>query len=115
MFYRPKGSARAMYIKSSGEIAREEKNKEARRKAESDAWHSKWITVWRLKKDRLWTDGMITKLLGKPKVQGKYRVFPVTLVIQAESSPEFQAWLAPRLAKATAKNQYFELKMLSTA
>lgn len=111
MFYRPKGGGLPVYIKTPEEIKREN----ARLKAGSDIWHREWITVWRLKRDRLWTDGMISKLLGKPKAKGKYKVFPLELVNQAEQSPEFQSWLAPRLIKAVDKNRYFEIKPLFTS
>lgn len=115
MFYTPKGGLHAIYIPSADERRRKEEERERQRQARSDAWHSTWITVWRLKHDRLWTDGMIVKALGKPRKRGKYKVFPVPLVREAESKPEFQAWLAPRLEKTKAKNPYFEILPLPEA
>lgn len=101
--------ANCTYTKSARERQLERDKRDQQRKEWSDAWHNNWVTVWRLKRDRLWTDGMIAKVLGRPRKRGKYKVFPVPLVREAERSPEFQAWLAPRLEKAKAKNRYFEL------
>lgn len=78
-----------------------------KREEDSAAWHSRYISIWRLKRDRLWTDSKIVKWLGKPQSQGKYKVYNRKDVAAAESTPEFQEWLAPRLKNKLAKDQYF--------
>lgn len=77
-------------------------------------WSKKWITVTRLKTDRLWTDGAITKWLGKPKKIEKYNVFAVEDVRNVERRKEFKEWLAPRLEKKLTKAPYFSIKKIGT-
>ncbi|GIC77165.1 hypothetical protein [Moritella sp. F3] len=62
-------------------------------------WLADWQTVWRLKNERLWTDGAIKRFLGKAKTDGKYKFYAVEKVIEAEQHQDFQKWLAPRLEK----------------
>ncbi|PSU31735.1 hypothetical protein C9I99_21350 [Photobacterium lutimaris] len=85
-----------------------------KREEESAAWHSSFITVWRLKNERLWTDSKIAKWLGKPQSQGKYKVYYRKDVAAAESMPEFQEWLAPRLEKKMSKDQYFHYQPIGS-
>jgi hypothetical protein len=75
-------------------------------------WHSKWVTVWRLKHDRLWTDGAIKKWLGEPITQGKYKVFSVDEISLAERKKSFKAWLTPRLEKKKLLQPEFAIKKL---
>ena len=79
---------------------------------ERAAWHSKWITVWRLKTDRLWTDWAICQWLGKPASQGKYKVFAVVDVKAAERKKTFKEWHTPRLERKQLKTPFFEIKKL---
>ncbi|MDF5600799.1 hypothetical protein P3746_20495 [Vibrio parahaemolyticus] len=83
--------------------------KEQKRFAE---WSKKWITVTRLKKERLWTDGAIERFLGKPKKQGKYKVFAVDDVRRAERRKAFKEWLLPRIEKKLATDEYFQIKKI---
>lgn len=67
------------------------------------AWHDKWITIWRLKVERNWTDAAIRKYLGKPIKNGDYRVYARADVLKAESLPEFKAWMEKRKERQVAK------------
>jgi predicted RNA-binding protein YlxR (DUF448 family) len=73
----------------------------------NDKWHSKWITVFRLKKDRLWTDKIIKDFLGKPITQGKYKVFKKEDVKQAEKKKAFKKIMIKRIEKIKLKDEYF--------
>lgn len=75
-------------------------------------WSQNWITVSRLKKDRLWTDAAIKQFLGKPKKQGKYRVFSVEEVEKAERKRAFCDWLAPRLERKLIAYPHFKIKKI---
>jgi len=77
-------------------------------------WSKNWITVTRLKTDRLWTDSAIKKWLGEPKNQAKYKVFAVDDVRKAERKKAFKEWLAPRLDKKLATNPHFKIKKIGT-
>ncbi|PHM59515.1 hypothetical protein [Xenorhabdus ishibashii] len=77
-----------------------------------EQWSKKWITVTRLKTDRLWTDWAIRQWLGKPKKQGKYNVFSVEDVKVAERKKAFKEWRQPRLDKKLSINEFFELPRL---
>ncbi|WP_286241155.1 hypothetical protein [Neptuniibacter halophilus] len=69
------------------------------REANRQSIMSKWITVWRLKDERKWTDAAIKKYLGTPVEQNGYKVFPVSQIKQVEQSDAFQQWMLPRLEK----------------
>lgn len=77
-------------------------------------WSKKYITITRLKSDRLWTDGAIRKWLGEPQQQDKYKVFLVDDVKKAERRKEYKEWLAPRLEKKLAANPHFTIKKIGT-
>ena len=57
------------------------KEKQEYKERKEQEWHFKFITVWRLKKQRLWTDKLIKDFLGAPITQGKYKVFNKKKVI----------------------------------
>lgn len=67
------------------------------REANRQSIMSKWITVWRLKDERKWTDAAIKKYLGTPVEQNGYKVFPVSQIKQVEQSDAFQQWMLPGL------------------
>ncbi|EML8490046.1 hypothetical protein WAB73_003276 [Salmonella enterica subsp. enterica] len=79
------------------------------RQRKFEQWSKKWITVTRLKTDRLWTDWAIKKWLGKPQKRGVYNVFPVAEVKAAESKKEFKDWHSPRLEKKLSTHQFFSI------
>jgi len=81
--------------------------KEQYKQANSNKWHSQWITVFRLKKDRLWTEKIIKDFLGKPTTQGKYKVFKKEDVKQAEKKKDFKVIMVKRIEKIKFKDEYF--------
>jgi len=81
--------------------------KERYKQNNSDKWNSKWITVFRLKKERLWTDKIIRDYLGKPITQGKYKVFKKEDVKQAEKKKGFKEIMVKRIEKMKLKDEYF--------
>lgn len=83
-----------------------------KRQQRFEAWSKKWITITRLKQDRLWTDGAIKRWLGQPKKQGKYKVFSVEAVIEAEKLKEFQEWRQPRIEKMIARFNHYMIPFL---
>lgn len=91
--YSPYSDAeRRQYAQEQKEAARQEIMKE-------------WITVWRLKEDRNWTDAAIQKHLGEPKKQNGYSVFRVATVYEAEKTESFQSWMLKRVAKQYPNNE----------
>lgn len=58
-----------------------------------------WITVWRLKDERNWTDSAIKKYLGNPVSQNGYKVYSRKLVVVAEHREDFRLWMVKRLDK----------------
>lgn len=64
----------------------------------------KWITVWRLKEDRNWTDGAIKKYLPLPTSQNGYKVFLLADVLNAEQDEAFIKWMIQRIDKQHMKN-----------
>ncbi|EPR7685089.1 hypothetical protein V2G91_005748 [Klebsiella pneumoniae] len=91
---------------------REEERRYQQRCQKFDAWSEKWITVYRLKYYRLWTDAAIRRWLGEPQQQGKYKVFSVEAVRIAETRPDFQAWLQPRIDKKRTMAKISEITSL---
>ncbi|HFE3442994.1 TPA: hypothetical protein ACF3I9_004461 [Klebsiella aerogenes] len=92
---------------------REQRDKrDSERQRKFAEWSKKWITVYRLKSDRLWTDGAIKKWLGKPQKRGEYNVFAVEDVKRAESNPEFIKWREPRIDKKLTKFTFFVIPEL---
>jgi hypothetical protein len=75
-------------------------------------WSEEWITVARLKSDRLWTSSAIRKYLGEPETQGKYKVFSVDDVKRAEKEAAFREWLQPRIEKCLSTNPHFRLESI---
>lgn len=69
-------------------------------------WDSKWVTVWRLKNQRLWTDKLIKDFLGKPIQHGKYKVFTVEDVKSAEKKKKFKEIMVKRIEKKKLKNEF---------
>jgi hypothetical protein len=92
---------------------REEERRYQQRCQKFDAWSEKWITVYRLKYYRLWTDAAIRRWLGEPQQQGKYKVFSVEAVRIAETRPDFQAWLQPRIDKKRTMAKISEITSLN--
>ncbi|MGQ3665370.1 hypothetical protein [Citrobacter braakii] len=82
------------------------------RQRKFEQWSKEWITVTRLKTDRLWTDWAIKKWLGKPKKRGEYNVFPVADVKAVENKKEFKDWHDPRIKKKLSTHQYFSIPKL---
>jgi hypothetical protein len=80
-------------------IRRNQDRRAQKRQQEFAAWSEQWITVYRLKTYRLWTDAAIRRWLGVPEQQGKYKVFPAKMVLEAEKRPDFQEWRQPRIQK----------------
>ncbi|EPO5351588.1 hypothetical protein SK92_05514 [Klebsiella oxytoca] len=91
---------------------REEERRYQLRCQKFDAWSEKWITVYRLKNSRLWTDAAIRRWLGVPQQQGKYKVFSVEAVRIAETRPDFQAWLQTRIDKKRTMDKFSEIPSL---
>lgn len=79
-----------------------------------EIWDLQFITVWRLKSDRLWTDKAIEQWLGKPKKKGKYKIFLIGDVRAVEKKKAFKEWLAPRLIKKLDKDEDFEIYAIPT-
>jgi len=62
------------------------REKEDYKNRKINEWKTKFFTVFRLKTERLWTDKIIKDFLGKPKNQGKYKVFNAKDVREAEKN-----------------------------
>lgn len=82
------------------------------RRQRFEAWSEKWITVYRLKGHRLWTDAAIRRVLGEPQQQGKIKVFPVEAVRAEENWLEFQEWRQPRIDKQRGFFNHFQIPSL---
>ncbi|BBL92239.1 MULTISPECIES: hypothetical protein [Vibrio] len=93
-------------------LAMKREQRELERQRQFQQWSQEWITVYRLKKERLWTSGAIKRFLGEPIQQGKYKVFKVEQVRKSERKKAFIQWLAPRLEKKQLDNPYFTIKTL---
>jgi hypothetical protein len=89
----------------SSQEKEEYKNKNKNRKI--NEWKSKLITVFRLKTERLWTDKIIKDFLGKPISQGKYKVFKIEDVKQAEKKKDFKEIMTKRIEKKKLKDECF--------
>lgn len=100
------------YVKSELQIQIESEKRELKKRLAKEKWDSQWITVWRLKRFRLWTDQAIVRWLGKPKTKGKYRVFSVDDVRIVEAEKDFKDWLAPRLTRKLLKDEFFNINKL---
>lgn len=86
--------------------------REDERRRRFEQWSKTWITVTRLKTDRLWTDGAIAQWLGAPIQQGNYKVFRVEAVKAAERKKAFKDWHGPRLEKKRAARAFFDIPTL---
>ncbi|WP_051560590.1 hypothetical protein [Marinobacterium jannaschii] len=75
-----------------------------RREEERKAIMAEWITVWRLKEERNWTDGAIRRFLGEPVSQNGYKVFARVDVLKAEKGKDFKAWMSTRIEKQYRAN-----------
>lgn len=73
--------------------------KKAFKNRKINVWKSKFFTVFRLKTESLWTDKIIKDFLGKPKAQGKYKVFSVEDVKEAEKKKKFKEIMIKRIDK----------------
>ncbi|EOZ2859311.1 hypothetical protein ACQQ32_005619 [Pseudomonas aeruginosa] len=78
---------------------------EAQRKAQSKAWHAKWISKHRLKTERLWTDKAIAEFLGKPRDAGPIKAWTRKEVLKAEQGLGFKAWMKERRAWLIARGK----------
>lgn len=75
----------------------ERKREEWRRR-----WHAQWFSRRGLKA-RLWTDKAIADFLPGAQPAGRIRAWPRSVVLAAEQTPAFQAWLAKRRAWLDAR------------
>ncbi len=113
---RPRGSfvGHKTFAVDSEWIRDQQKIRDIKKHKRFAEWSKKWITVTRLKKDRLWTDSAIEKFLGKPRKQHQYKVFAVEDVRKAERKKAFKNWFAPRLEKRLAVEPNFTIKKIGT-
>lgn len=92
-----------MWIYKNGRPYNTDWDDPARKEREREKWrkefHAKWITTWRLKNERNWTDAAIRKYLGKPKKSDGYNLYARKDVEAAERNPEFVAWMQKRRAR----------------
>ncbi|MGJ0624002.1 hypothetical protein [Xenorhabdus bovienii] len=93
-------------------LKREEELRYQERRRQFEQWSKKWITVTRLKSNRLWTEWAIKQWLGQPQKQGKYKVFLVDDVKAAERKKAFKDWRQQRLEKKRSTNEFFEIPKL---
>lgn len=100
------------YVRSDREVRSAQEQLAHQRRLAKESWDSQWITIWRLKRFRLWTDKAIAMWLGKPKTKGKYKVFSVDDVRRAERTPAFKEWIGPRLARKLLSDEYFKVSKL---
>lgn len=75
----------------------------------SKEWHKVWVSKMRLKAHWNWTDGAITKFLGKPVTagqgkNGKIIAYRLTDVQEAEKLPQFKKWMDARVDKQAQKD-----------
>jgi hypothetical protein len=110
MWLKDKGGTKSRWIKDDIEKRNDEKSRETRRAK----FNATWITGWRLKKNRLWTDGAIKSWLGKPTNFDGYKMYPLDKVVKIECTKEFQAWFKPRLVKKIKNDPYFEIEPIDT-
>jgi hypothetical protein len=81
--------------------------KQSFKEMKEQQWHSTFITVWRLKNQRFWTDKMIKTFLGEPQRQGKYKVFKVEKVRVIEEEKDFINIMVKRIEKLKSKDEFF--------
>lgn len=111
MFITRKGSTQRIYTKDAFEKRIDAKTRERRQ----EEFNTTWITGWRLKEFRLWTDGAIKKWLGEPTNINGYKMFQVATVKEVEATPEFQTWLRPRLERKLVKQPNFTISSLGVS
>jgi hypothetical protein len=80
--------------------------REKQRKFEEriNKWKSINITIWRLKKERFWTDSMIKEYLGEPLKEDKYKFYKIEDVKKAERKKIIKEKLNDRKNKITKKH-----------